>query len=271
MDNQPAIDRSLLTPLLIGGFSIIGIIIVLLIGRSLNSPAEVPVTPSATRFQYLYLGTEPAITTPILEDSEIPLTEEPIEEPIVDTPVFATPTRPTAATPIILTPSGTGSTPTGGVLLTNTPGGLATATLSSPVAANTYDDTDSRLAYTGNWVPQTTVAGAYQNTLHVSDAAGNSVSFNFVGQEIQFYYQAGASLGTVNITFDNQPQTISLSQAQSSGVWTYLLDTAGNHTVTISHAGGGAVNIDRLVIPALTVTATGSVTVTPTRTPTPTP
>jgi hypothetical protein len=265
MDNQPAADRSLLIPILIGGSSIIGIIVVLLIGRALNSPAEVPVTPSATRFQYLYLGTEPAITTPLLEGSEIPMTEEPIEEPIEDTPVFATPTRPGAATPIILTPPGSVSTPTGGVQRTNTPIGLATSTLSTPVAANTYDDTDSRLTFTGNWVPETNVSGAYQNTLHVSNTAGNSVSFNFVGQEIQLYYQAGTSLGTVNITFDNETLAIPLSQSQTSGVWTYLLDTAGDHTVTIRHASGGSVNIDRLVIPALTVTPTL------TRTPTPTP
>ena len=250
MDNQPAIDRSVLIPMLIGGFSIIGIIVVLLIGRSLNSPAEVPVTPSATRFQYLYLGTEPAITTPILEESEIPLSEEPIENVTEE---------PTGETPVI-------ATPTGGVQSTNTPVRLATSTLSSPVAANTYDDTDARLTYTGNWVPQTDVSGAYQNTLHVSDTAGNSVAFNFVGQEIQLYYQAGTSLGTVNITFDNETLAIPLSQSQTGGVWTYILDTAGDHTVTIRHASGGSVNIDRLVIPAIT-----TVTPTLTRTPTPTP
>ena len=263
MDNQPAIDRNLLIPILIGGFSIIGIIVVLLIGRSLESPAEVPATPSATPFQYLYLGTEPAITTPLFAETEIPLTEEPIQE---ETPVFATPTGPTAATAIILTQPGSATAPTGSVQRTNTPVQLVTSTLSSPVAANTYDDSDSRLTYTGNWVPQTSVNGAYQNTLHVSDTAGNSVSFNFVGQEIQLYYQAGASLGTVNITFDNETLAIPLSQSQTNGVWTYMLDKGGDHTVTIRHASGGSVNIDRLVIPA-------ALTITPTltRTPTPTP
>jgi hypothetical protein len=110
------------------------------------------------------------------------------------------------------------------------------------------------------------VNGAYQNTLHVSDTVGNSVSFNFVGQEIQLYYQAGPSLGTVNITFDNETLAIPLSQAQTSGVWTYILETAGDHSVTIRHASGGAVNIDRLVIPPI-----ATVTPTLTRTPTPTP
>jgi hypothetical protein len=246
MDNQPAIDRGILIPILIGGFSVIGIVVVLLIGRRLSAPAEIAVTPSATRFQYLYLGTEPAITTPLVEGSEIPLTEEPIEEPLDSTP-------------------NSNNTPTGSVQLTNTPVVLATSTstLSSPVAANTYDDTDSRLTYSGNWSTPTNVSGAYQNTLHISDATGNSVSFNFTGQEIQLYYQAGVSLGTVTITFDNDALGIPVSQSQSSGVWTYMLDTAGAHTVVITHTSGGSVNIDRLVIP--------SPTVTPTRTPTPTP
>jgi hypothetical protein len=263
MDNQPAIDRSLLIPLLLGGFSIVGIIVVLLIGRARNSPAEVPVTPSATPFQFLFLGTEPAISTPLLEESEIPLTEEPIEEPGVEPPSFATPTRPGVATPIVLSPPGTVSYPSGGTQATSTPVRLATATPGTPAAANTYDDTDSRLTYTGSWVTQTNVNGAYQNTLHVSNSNGNSLSFNFVGQEIQLYFQSGASLGAIDILFDNETLPITVNQSQTSGVWTYMLDTGGTHTITIRHASGGAVNIDRLVIPAPTVT--------PTRTPTSTP
>ena len=43
MDNQPAFDRSILIPILLGGFSVIGIIVVLLIGRSLSAPPEIPV------------------------------------------------------------------------------------------------------------------------------------------------------------------------------------------------------------------------------------
>lgn len=270
MDNQSTFDRSLLIPISIGGFSVIGIIVVLLIGRSLNSPPEVPVTPSQTHFQYLFLGTEPAITTPLGDGSETPLTGEPVEEepgafPTSSLPTadFATPTRPTAGTPNILPPPGAVGTPTGGLPRTGTPTRQVTATLSTPVAANTYDDTDSRFNYVGNWFAQTNVSGAYQNTLHVSDTAGDSVTFQFTGQEIQLYYQAGASLGIITITFDADPLGIPITQSQTSGVWTYTLSTAGSHTVTITHTGGGSVNIDKLVIPGPTVT--------PSRTPTPTP
>ncbi|HEY3476370.1 MAG TPA: hypothetical protein VGK56_17280 [Anaerolineales bacterium] len=269
MDTQPAIDRSLLIPISIGAFSIVGIIVVLLIGRALNAPPEVAPTPSATRFQYLFLGTEPAITTPLTEGSEFPLTEAPVEEePDLTTPVFATSTAPTVSTPAILTPPNSVSTPTG-----NLPGAgtltptlaqqaTSTATLSSPVAANNYDDTDSRLSYSGNWLPQTNVSGAYQGTLHISDSIGNFVSFTFTGDQIQLYYQAGASLGTVTITFDDDTLGTQLNQSQG-GVWVYSLDTAGPHTVVITHSSGGSVNIDRLVIPGPTAT--------PSRTPTATP
>ena len=267
MDNQPAIDRSLLFPIFIGGFSVVGIIVVLLIGRALNSPAAVPVTPSATRFQYLFLGTEPAITTPLVEGSDAVTTEELTAEPGVITPGFASPTPPsvsTVSTSVILTPSTPIQTPIGGTQPTGTPIqlGTATATLSSPVAANTYDDTDSRLAYTGNWLPRDNVSGAYQSTLHVSDTAGNSVRFTFTGQEIQLFYQPDPSFGIITITFDNDTLGIPFTQTQSNGVWVYTLETAATHTVVIIHTGGGSVNIDKLVIPGVTPT--------PTRSPTPT-
>jgi hypothetical protein len=267
MDNHPSIDRSLLLPISIGTFSIVGIMVVLLIGRALNAPPEIAPTPSPTSFQYIYLGTEPAITTPLAEESEFPLTEEPVEEePGIVTPGLATLTSPAVSTPPILTPPIVVTPSTGNLASTNTPTpsrqATSTATSGSPVPANTYDDTDSRLSYSGNWLAQTDVNGAYQGTLHVSDSIGNFVSFTFTGDQIQLYYQAGASLGTVTITFDSETLGTQVSQSQG-GVWVYSLDTAGTHTVVITHTGGGSVNIDRLVIPGPTAT--------PSRTPTPTP
>src|SRR5262245_30606501 len=94
MDNQPSFDRSLLIPIFISGFSVVGIIVVLLIGRVLNSPPEARMTPSATPFQYLYLGTEPAITTPLMEGTNI--TE------VVGTTLPVTPGGSTVPTPVIL-------------------------------------------------------------------------------------------------------------------------------------------------------------------------
>src|SRR5512133_1160860 len=87
MNNKPTLNRELVIPILIGGLSVFGILVVLVVGRSLNAPAEVAMTPSSTPFQYIYLGTEPAITTLVVDGSELPSSEEPItEEPIIEEP-----------------------------------------------------------------------------------------------------------------------------------------------------------------------------------------
>ena len=268
MDSQPTFDRGLLLPILFGGLSILGIIVVLMIGRSLNSPPPVSASPSATQFQYIYLGTEPAITTPLTEESVIPLPTEAPVEPTEDVPLdIPSPTLPGLPTLIILTKPNTTSTATSIVLRTNTPRppASATATLSTPLAADTYDDTDTRLAYSSGWSNQTGVSGAYQGTLHISNANGNSVTFTFTSLEIYLYYQAGPSLGSMTITIDGLGGP-AISQAQNQTEikdWYSGLLSAGTHSIVITHSGGGSINIDKLVVPVPTVT--------PTRTPTATP
>ncbi len=258
MDNQPAIDRSLLIPIFISGCSVIGILLVLLIGRSLNSPAEVAVTPSATRFPYVYLGTEPAITTPLVEETEIeepieeptedPIFEEPTEEPdfpvtpIASTPtVFRTPTRPGASTPIVLTLSNA----------TNTSPATVTSASVSPLTPGTYDDGHQYILYDG-W--QATGA------VHVSFEPGNTITFRFIGRQLRLIYQGGPTLGQVRINIDSN---ISEPLDQSSGnEWASELLVSGTHTVLITHTGGGSVNLDQVIIPDIPNTPT------PTRTPT---
>jgi len=268
MDNQPTLDRGIWLPILLGGFSIIGIIVVLLVGRSLNSPPPVSASPSATAFQYVFLGTEPAITTPIVDTTEFPLpTDVPTEVPVEITPQSSSPTSPGVPSPVILTRVNTTRTATSSSFRTNTPPGSATstATLSTPVALNTYDDTDPRLAYSSGWVNQTGVNGAYQGTLHISNANGNTVTFTFTGQEIRVYYQAGPSLGSMTITIDGLGGP-AISQADSVTQIKYWepdsLLPNGTHLILITHSAGGSINVDSLVVPGPTSTPT------PTRTPT---
>ena len=272
MENRPAFDGGLLLPILLGIFSIIGIAVVLLIGRSLNSPPPVSASPSATQFQYIYLGTEPAITTPLTEISEIPVpTEPPVDQPVDVTPGVGSPTS-LIPTPIILTQPNTTSTSTGNAPFTNTPNQLftptATATLSTAIVANTYDDTDIRLHYAGSWVNQTGVSGAYQNTLHISNANGNTVTFSFTGDEFHVFYQAGPSLGSMTVTIDRLGGP-AISQAQSqTQIKEWTPDETlqvGTHEIIIAHSGGGSINIDSIVVPA--PTATPTLTPSPTRTP----
>jgi hypothetical protein len=267
MDNQPTLDRGILIPILISAFSIIGIIVVLIIGRSLNSPAVVAVSPSATPFEYLYLGTEPAITTPLTAESAIAL---PTDEPTDDTPISVPTSPPSVSTPLILTQPNVTNTSIGPALFTNTPNVLttSTATLSGTAVANMVDDTDSRLSYQGSWLPQTGVSGAYQSTLHVSSAAGSQVSFSFTGPEIHVFYQAGPSFGSITITIDGlgaPPLAQSQSETQFKE-WISNSLTPGTHSIVITHQSGGSVNIDSLLVPTPTGTPG-----TPTRTPTLTP
>ena len=233
----------------------IGIIAVLLIGRALNAPAEVAVTPSATRFQYVYLGTEPAITTPLVEDTEDFLTEEPIEEPgVIDTPILATPTvptalttptRPGALTPIVLTLSNS----------TNTAPPTVTSASGPPLNPGTYDDVFPNLVYTNGW----NATGSGASTLHVSVIPGSTVTFAFIGRELRLIYQGGSTLGQMRITIDNVSETLD----QSSGTeWVSDQFANGTHSVQLIHLSGGSVNLDRVIIPEPANTPT------PTRTPT---
>jgi hypothetical protein len=254
MDKQQAFDRGILIPMFIGGFSVIGIVVVLLIGRSLNSPPEVPVTPSETRFQYQYLGTEPAITTPLVEETETPATGAPTGEPVA-TDGSVTPTRPGPPTPNIP------PTPTTGAQQTNTPPPpTSTSASAAPLNPGTYDDVDSHLVYNG-W-NAATVAGAYGNTLHVSVVPGSTISFRFIGKQVRIIYQGGSTLGRIQISItgsNGNVQTETLDQS-TQNEWPSDLFPNGTYSVTITHLqGGGSVNIDQIIIRE------------PPNTPTPTP
>ena len=109
------------------------------------------------------------------------------------------------------------------------------------------------------------MAGANLNTLHVSSVLNtprNSVSFQFIGQEIRIFYQAGPSLGTISLNIDNKVYEISENNT-STNIYEWVIPqvTAGTHAVTITHTAGGSVNIDKIIIPEIPVTAT--VTATP--------
>ena len=259
MDNQPSFDRGLLIPALIGVFSVIGIFSVLLLNRYNSARAVVTGTATETPFKYIFLGTEPAISTEALpEESAIAPTSDEPPEPTDDPGVSitpnrpSTPTKPNTANTIVATPIIIGN-------ITPSP----TSASAPPLNSGTYDDIDFRLAYNGNWSNQTNVSGAYQGTLHISTtltSPGNSVTFRFIGQEVRILYQSGPSLGVVRVMLDTT-QTL-LNQSATSNELVLTAATSGTHTVTITHLSGGSVNLDSVIIPSAG---------TPTATPTPTP
>ena len=266
MDNQPSFDRELLLPILLGGFSILGIIIILLMGRLSAARASVVVDETETPFKYIYLGTEPVLSPESPEASETelltdiafdsPTPDSSVITPALETPAFGTPTL---RTPTLSTAN-------------NTAPPTSTSASGAPLSSGTYDDVESRLVYDGGgWAAQE-VDSAYKGTLHVSQVPGSSVTFRFIGTEVRFGYQVATSLGTVTVRIDNTNYD-PLDQSDTTTAINEWISpdplSSSSHTITITHASGGAVNLDYVIIPD--VGPTGTPTATPTRTPTPTP
>jgi hypothetical protein len=259
MDNQPSFDRELLLPILLGGFSILGIIVILLIGRLSTARASVTEVETETPFNYIFLGTEPVLFTETPEASETELlTDLPVVSPALGTPVLRTPTL---ATPNNTVPPINVTSPVNTALPTST------SASGAPLGAGTYDDVDSRLAYNGGGWADQEVDSAYKGTLHVSTVPGSSVTFRFIGTEVRLGYQVAQSLGRVIVRIDNTNyDPIDQSDTDSAvNEWISPLLSPSSHTVTITHADGGSVNVDYVIVPE--TAPTGTPTATPTRTP----
>jgi hypothetical protein len=245
MDNKPSFDRELILPILLGGLSIMGIGVVFVMSRLSDDRQPAPPAPSETPLRFVYLGTEPGLST---------LTPE-----VTDTPV------PTA-TELALSPVEFSSpTVTSVVLSTSLPQSTSTYTPSPTIASvlSKIDDTYFELLYDGNWDSQSNVENTYQNTLHISFSVGNSVSYTFTGQQVVVSFQSGPSLGTVSITLDGLEFTVNQSSSSTQLVnWQSAVLVRGTHTLVITHLSGGSVNLDSISIPDVD---------TPTPTPTPTP
>jgi len=160
-----------------------------------------------------------------------------------------------------VTPSRTKSvtqTP-GTVLPTISPTRTPTSASTAPLGPGTYDDTDARLVYAGDWLAQSGVI-AYQNTLHLSNTLnnpGNSITFRFIGTELRFFYQSGPSLGTISIVLDGLQFNLDQSDTSNqTSEWVSSTLVNGTHNVVITHISGGSINLDYLVVPDVIATAT---------------
>lgn len=249
MDNRPAFDRSLLIPVGVGLVALIGICAILVWGRLNSQPAAVEEIPTATAFQYAFIGTEPAIST-LTPDASLEATEEfpaPPETPAE--PEF--PTSPPIDTPVPQTTNTLPGIITLPPLITpNTPSRTPTSASVAPFGSGTFDNTDSRFVYSGTWDKQTGVPGAYQNTLNVSGTLDNSVTFLFIGNELRVFFQAGPSLGTIRLLLDNNSYVMSEASSSTQRFeWVLPTTTGGTHSVTITHTSGGSVNFDGIIVP----------------------
>jgi hypothetical protein len=266
MDNRPAFDRSLFIPIGVGIFALLGICVLLASGRFNETPAVVEEVPTATAFQYAFIGTEPAITTVTLEPSEVVSLETlPTEGDLVTEPpvVFDTPTIDFQETPIAPLPTNTLASfiTLQPIANTSTPSKTPTSAFAAPFVGGTFDDVDNRFVYGGDWERQSNVSGVTGNTLHVSNTLGNNIKFLFIGNELRVFFQAGPSLGTIRLTLDTTSYVMNeASSSTQSYEWVLAAANNGTHTVTITHDSGGAVNFDAIIVPVIPATATNTAT-----------
>ncbi|MBI5702897.1 MAG: hypothetical protein ACOYYF_10370 [Chloroflexota bacterium] len=264
-ESKPSQDSNVMAAIILGALSIVGILVIFFSVRAASQrPPEI--TPTATRFRFLYIGTEPGFST---------ITPQPTATRIV----FEQPTtsfRPTSrsplgaptATTVPFSPGGGGSffppqpsptrsvsqppAPTEPSFATKPPSSLFTPTFTPTIASvlAKYDDTYYAILYDGEWTSQTNVTGAYQNTLHISFTIENYALFTFVGQQVILTYQAGPSLGTIRIDLDGMEFEVSQASPQTQLVdWTSPILIMGTHDLIVEHLSGGSVNIDSITIP----------------------
>lgn len=242
MTDRPSFDRSLLIPIVFGVFSIFGICLVLILGRIASTREGVEVVDTATPFEYIFLGTEPAIVSATPEEEQ----EEEADE-------NATPTVTALSFPGPDTPEVTETESTLVVLVTPTP----TPGSNAPLNPGTYDDTEARILYDGDWIVQRGVPGAFQNSLHVSSVLGNTFTIRFIGQQIRLFYQPGSGLGTIEINLDGVQFELDQSGDDSTTAeWSSPLLINGTHTFVVRHLSGGAVNLDQIIVPDVLLTPT---------------
>jgi hypothetical protein len=246
MDGKSSFDRSLIPPIFIGLFSVVGIVILLLL-RNGSRPAS-PQAATTTPLKFQFIATEPGIVKPTapLDVSPLP-TLSPTAFSLLPNG-FASATFVTTLTP---------TTPSNGLGATNT---APTPTPQS--LGRTYDDADFALNYTGNWIGQSGVNGVYQNTLHLSNTIGDAVQLSFVGRKVRITFQAGPSLGAIAIKIDSVDFTLDQSADETRiGEWESPLLILSSHTLTITHISGGSINLDSIVVVDI---STATPTITPT-------
>ncbi|MEO8356518.1 MAG: hypothetical protein ABI621_11430, partial [Chloroflexota bacterium] len=148
MDNQPSFDRGILIPIGIGIFSLMGICVILVMGRINASRATIEEIPTASPFKYSLIGTEPVVSILTVTESGQDFTTLPPGIPPTFSPpetVVVLPTNTTGPVPIITLPPTTAA---------NTPTRTPTSASTAPLGAGTYDNLHDRLIYSDNWIPQ---------------------------------------------------------------------------------------------------------------------
>ncbi|NPV84948.1 MAG: peptidoglycan DD-metalloendopeptidase family protein [Anaerolineae bacterium] len=113
-----------------------------------------------------------------------------------------------------------------------------------------YDNTDSRLVFTGKWVAGTS-PDTYNRTYHYSSSPGSTVSLTFTGTRVAIIFSKKPDYGNVMVDIDYvyvPSPKMSAPQPVYQQRWDSPPLPTGNHTVTMAHISGGAVEIDAIVV-----------------------
>jgi len=257
---KTSFDRSILVPIGIGTFSVLGICLVLLTGYLGQPQANIPAGQTTTPFKYLFLGTETFATEPELKTStpeelfkEASTASGPPSAIMTPTKISSTQGQTTDAsigipTQVQTNVASTGiATQTNTITSNNTPGSTPTPTFDATKAftAGKYDDTAPLLDYAGDWVNELYVTGAYQETIYLSLEIAGTVKFKFIGKQIIVGYLGDTDFGTVAITIDNVQYVLDQSIGSE---WVSPQLTPGGHSVIIRHESGDLANLDYINI-----------------------
>lgn len=234
MQPRRSFDRTLVIPIAIGIFSILGIgwlIWTKDLGDSLKE-TFIPPTAMPSSSGPLEAATWTPFPSPVPTLAEMSPTVTttgpdsypgPFAEILPTTSALVTETPPTPST-------------------TPTPAGI------QPLRAGKYDDTDPNIAYDPHWIAlkNTSTAKSYEGTIHASFDAGSEASFRFTGKGFRLGYKRGKNFGTVTVMIDGQPY--SFYEQAFDLVWRSPQLSAGDHFVRIIHQSGESINLDYILI-----------------------
>ena len=141
-----------------------------------------------------------------------------------------------------------------GVLLFGLLTGLAPAVTTAALATTRYEQTDTRLVYSGTWgtLPGSPYSGS---SMKLASTNGTAVTIRFDGTSLAWIASRGRWSGIAPVTLDSSaPVSVDLCNSitlYKQSVWSTGTLSSGPHTVKIEYSGtkgtnatGTAVNID---------------------------
>jgi SpoIID/LytB domain protein len=125
---------------------------------------------------------------------------------------------------------------------------------------NTYEQTDSRLAFAGSWATTSTTSASGGSFVY-ANTSGSKVTIKFNGTYLAWIAKKSNQYGYAKVTLDGTPVTVDLYspvELWKQNVWNTGTLVSGAHTVTIEWTGGknGAAAATNIGIDAVQIVGT---------------